>query len=53
VIGQDGHAVIDPAGCQGCGCCVSECPGKAITLKHFTDEQLIAKTVALFTECAS
>lgn len=53
VIGQEGHAVIDAAGCQGCGCCVSECPGKAITLKHFTDEQLIAKTVALFTECAS
>jgi heterodisulfide reductase subunit A-like polyferredoxin len=52
VIGQEGHAVIDAAGCQGCGCCVSECPGKAITLKHFTDEQLIAKTVALFTECA-
>jgi hypothetical protein len=24
---------------------------KAITLKHFTDEQLIAKTVALFTAC--
>jgi heterodisulfide reductase subunit A-like polyferredoxin len=43
--------VIDPAGCQGCGCCVSECPGKAITLKHFTDEQLIAKTDALFAEC--
>jgi heterodisulfide reductase subunit A-like polyferredoxin len=53
VIGQDGHAVIDAAGCQGCGCCVSECPGKAITLKHFTDQQLIAKTEALFTECAS
>ncbi len=53
VIGQEGHAVIDAAGCQGCGCCVAECPGKAITLKHFTDEQLIAKTVALFTECAS
>ncbi len=51
IIGQEGHAVIDAAGCQGCGCCVAECPGKAITLKHFTDQQLIAKTVALFTEC--
>jgi heterodisulfide reductase subunit A len=51
VIGQEGHAVIDAAGCQGCGCCVSECPGKAITLKHFTDEQLIAKSAALFNEC--
>jgi len=51
VIGPDGCAVIDTAGCHGCGSCVSECPGKAITLKHFTDEQLIAKTVALFTAC--
>jgi len=50
-IGAEGYAVIDPAGCQGCGCCVAECPGKAITLKHFTDEQLIAKTSALFNEC--
>jgi heterodisulfide reductase subunit A-like polyferredoxin len=53
VIGSDGYAVIDAAGCQGCGCCVAECPGKAISLKHFTDQQLIAKTVALFTECKS
>jgi heterodisulfide reductase subunit A-like polyferredoxin len=53
VIGSEGCAVIDAAGCQGCGCCVSECPGKAITLKHYTDQQLIAKTVALFTECAT
>jgi heterodisulfide reductase subunit A-like polyferredoxin len=51
VIGTDGYAVIDPAGCQGCGCCVAECPGKAISLKHFTDEQIIAKTSALFAEC--
>ncbi|MEJ2638992.1 MAG: 4Fe-4S dicluster domain-containing protein [Desulfosarcinaceae bacterium] len=51
-IGEDGYAVIEPAGCHGCGCCVAECPGKAITLKHFTDEQLIAKTGALFSECA-
>ncbi|MBI5064370.1 MAG: hypothetical protein HZB87_13110 [Desulfatitalea sp.] len=42
------HAVIDPALCHGCGTRVSEYPGKAIRLKHFTDEQLIAKTAALF-----
>jgi heterodisulfide reductase subunit A-like polyferredoxin len=51
-IGEEGYAVIEPSGCHGCGCCVAECPGKAITLKHFTDEQLIAKTGALFNECA-
>ena len=51
-IGEEGYAVIEPSGCHGCGCCVAECPGKAISLKHFTDEQLIAKTGALFAECA-
>jgi heterodisulfide reductase subunit A-like polyferredoxin len=47
-IGAEGHAVIDPAECRGCGACVAECPGKAIRLQHFTDEQIIAKTDALF-----
>ena len=47
-IGDEGHAVIDPAECRGCGACVAECPGKAISLKHFTDGQIIAKTDALF-----
>lgn len=47
-IGEEGYAVIDPAACRGCGACVAECPGKAISLKHFTDEQIIAKTDALF-----
>jgi heterodisulfide reductase subunit A-like polyferredoxin len=47
-IGSEGHAVIDPAECRGCGACVAECPGKAIKLQHFTDEQIIAKTDALF-----
>ena len=47
-IGEEGYAVIDPAECRGCGACVAECPGKAISLQHFTDEQIIAKTDALF-----
>ncbi|MFH1931300.1 MAG: FAD-dependent oxidoreductase [Pseudomonadota bacterium] len=47
-IADEGYAVIDPAECRGCGACVAECPGKAITLKHFTDKQIIAKTDALF-----
>jgi len=47
-IGHEGYAVIDPAECRGCGVCVAECPGKAISLQHFTDEQILAKTDALF-----
>ena len=45
---EHAHAVIDPAQCHGCGICAAECPGKAIELKHYTDEQLIAKSEALF-----
>jgi len=52
-IGVEGYAVIDPAACRGCGACVAECPGKAIALKHFTDEQIIAKTDALFAEASA
>jgi len=49
---DEGHAIIEPAECHGCGACVSECPGKAIILNHFTDDQIIAKTDALFEEVA-
>jgi heterodisulfide reductase subunit A-like polyferredoxin len=49
-VNEHSYAVIDPAQCHGCGTCASECPGKAITLRHFTDEQLVAKTQALFEE---
>ncbi|MBN2124441.1 MAG: FAD-dependent oxidoreductase, partial [Deltaproteobacteria bacterium] len=52
-IGEEGYAVIDPAECRGCGACVAECPGKAITLQHFTDEQIVAKTDALFQAATS
>ncbi len=47
-IHEEGYAAIDPAQCHGCGACVAECPGKAITLNHFTDQQIMAKTDALF-----
>jgi heterodisulfide reductase subunit A-like polyferredoxin len=43
VISQKGVAEIETAMCHGCGICASECPGKAITLQHFTDEQVMAK----------
>ncbi len=49
-VSEHSHAVIDPAQCHGCGTCAAECPGKAISLKHFTDEQLVAKTEALFAK---
>jgi heterodisulfide reductase subunit A-like polyferredoxin len=47
VINAEGKAEIEVAKCQGCGICASECPGKAIKLQHFTDEQIMAKCAVL------
>jgi heterodisulfide reductase subunit A-like polyferredoxin len=46
-INEKGVAYIEPAACQGCGICASVCPRKAITLKHYSDKQVIAKLDAL------
>ncbi|MDR7522283.1 MAG: FAD-dependent oxidoreductase [Armatimonadota bacterium] len=43
----DGIAVVDPARCQGCGLCVAACPGAALTLTHYTRDQMLAKIEAL------
>jgi heterodisulfide reductase subunit A-like polyferredoxin len=44
---QRGNAFMEQAICQGCGVCVSECPGKAIKLQFYTDAQMLAKIGAL------
>ncbi|MFH1923147.1 MAG: FAD-dependent oxidoreductase, partial [Planctomycetota bacterium] len=47
-IGEDGVAHIEPASCQGCGVCASVCPRKAITTRHYRDDQIISKVDVLF-----
>ena len=39
----EGHVEVDETLCKGCGVCVGHCRSKAITLLHFTDEQLLAE----------
>lgn len=46
-INEDGVSEIVPAKCRGCGICPSECPAKAITLRHHTDNQTVAEIDAL------
>ena len=47
---KEGAAYIEVASCYGCGACAAECPGKAITLQHFTDAQILAKEKAAFAK---
>ncbi len=46
-INEDGVAYIEAAACQGCGICASQCPRKAITVQHYKDVQVTAKTAVL------
>ncbi|MFH0941960.1 MAG: FAD-dependent oxidoreductase, partial [Chloroflexota bacterium] len=46
-INSDGVAQIEIAACQGCGICASACPRKAITLQHYSDAQVTAKSAVL------
>ncbi|MDP2873141.1 MAG: FAD-dependent oxidoreductase, partial [Bacillota bacterium] len=48
VINRDGVAEINQIQCHGCGTCAAECPGKAISLQNYTDEQLRAKVASMF-----
>ncbi|MCA1961157.1 MAG: FAD-dependent oxidoreductase [Desulfomonile sp.] len=46
-INEKHKAEIVPALCQGCGICSSVCPGKAIELQHFKDDQVFQEIDAL------
>jgi heterodisulfide reductase subunit A len=38
-------ARVNEALCKGCGTCVGACLSKSISLRHFTDEQLVAEMI--------
>ena len=41
--GSHDYAVTNPVLCQGCGKCGAGCPAGAISMKHFTDDQIITQ----------
>ena len=42
-VDERGCACIEPAVCKGCGICMTECPGQAISLQQFSDEEMREK----------
>jgi heterodisulfide reductase subunit A2 len=47
---KGGLPEIVEAACAGCGNCAAECPVDAITMRHFTTEQLMAQVDAILAD---
>ncbi len=43
---EEGKSHTIAALCRGCGACAAECPRRAITMQHFTDDQVLAQIKA-------
>jgi heterodisulfide reductase subunit A len=49
-IEERGVARVNAALCKGCGTCTGTCPSKALSLRHFTDQQLLSQMLgAMYT----
>jgi heterodisulfide reductase subunit A len=46
-VNEFNKAEVQGATCMGCGSCTAECPAKAITLRHFVDNQILAAVSSL------
>jgi len=44
---EEGYAYVQEALCKGCGVCGASCPEKAISIKHFTNDQILSEIHAL------
>ena len=43
---EEGKSKIIDVLCRGCGVCAAECPRRAITMRHFNDQQFLAQVEA-------
>jgi heterodisulfide reductase subunit A len=44
---KEGKSKIQEISCRGCGSCAAECPKRAITMRHYGDDQILAQVKAL------
>jgi len=44
---ENGKSKVREILCRGCGSCAAECPRRAITMRHFGDQQILAQAKAL------
>ena len=44
---EEGKSKIREILCRGCGSCAAECPRRAISMRHFGDEQVLAQVRSL------
>jgi heterodisulfide reductase subunit A len=47
---EEGKSKVIEALCKGCGACAAGCPRRAISLKSFSDRQLLAEVQAAFAK---
>lgn len=51
--GDKRTAHVIEALCKGCGACGTACPTKAITMGHFTTQEILAQVEAALTEATA
>ena len=47
---QGRKVAVNPVLCKGDGLCNAKCPTAAISLKHYTDEEVISEIAAMASE---
>lgn len=47
---ENGKSTTVAALCRGCGVCAADCPRRAITMRHYSDRQVLAQVEALIAQ---